>query len=149
MAIFHKKARRSKKNYIAMIPGTLREGQGRIETLIARDGRDRKRFTVSGRGKIALTRYRVLRSWKTHSLVLLRPKTGRTHQLRVHLRHLGHPVSGDPVYGSIDPLFPDCGLMLHARSLSIILPDHTEAQSFRAPLPERFRLFIKKLNGKG
>jgi 23S rRNA pseudouridine1911/1915/1917 synthase len=142
------KNRRVKKNYIALVPGILKAGEGRIETFIARDIRDRKRFAVSGRGRIAITRYRVLHSWKSHSLLLLRPKTGRTHQLRVHLRHLGHPISGDPVYGRIDPLFPDCGLMLHARSLSIVLPDQDEARTFKAPLPERFRLFIKKLNGK-
>ncbi|MDR2257709.1 MAG: RluA family pseudouridine synthase [Treponema sp.] len=140
------KNRRVKKNYLALIPGTLKEAEGRIETLISRDRRDRKRFAVSGTGRIAVTRYRTLRSWKSHSLLLLRPKTGRTHQLRVHLRHLGHPISGDPVYGSMDPLFPDGGLMLHAKSLSLILPGQDEAQTFRAPLPERFRLFIEKLN---
>jgi 23S rRNA pseudouridine1911/1915/1917 synthase len=138
--------RRAKKNYLAFIPGVLKEREGRIETFIARDRRNRKRFTVSPAGRIAVTRYRVLRSWTGHSLLLLRPKTGRTHQLRVHLRYLGHPVSGDPIYGGPDPLFPEGGLMLHARSLSLILPGRDEAQTFRAPLPERFRLFIKKLN---
>jgi 23S rRNA pseudouridine1911/1915/1917 synthase len=143
------KTRRVKKSYIALIPGRPGEPEGRIETRIARDGRDRKRFAVSARGRIAITRYRVLRSWDRHSLVLLQPKTGRTHQLRVHLRYLGHPISGDPLYGGADSLFPGSGLMLHARSLTITLPDHAEAQTFRAPLPERFRLFIKKLNGRG
>jgi 23S rRNA pseudouridine1911/1915/1917 synthase len=143
------KNRRVKKNYLALTPGKFREPQGRIETCIARDPRDRKRFAVSGRGRIALTRYRVLRSWTGHSLLLLRPKTGRTHQLRVHLRHLGHPICGDPIYGGPDPLFPDCGLLLHARSLSIILPGHDEARIFRAPLPEGFRRCIAKLNRRG
>jgi 23S rRNA pseudouridine1911/1915/1917 synthase len=143
------KNRRVKKRYLAIIPGNLKEGEGRIETLIARDSRDRKRFAVSIRGRIAVTRYRVLRSWGTHSLVLLGPKTGRTHQLRVHLRYLGHPILGDPVYGFPDPFFPDCGLMLHARSLSIILPGYGEAKTFTAPLPERFRRVINKLNTGG
>jgi 23S rRNA pseudouridine1911/1915/1917 synthase len=141
------KSRRVKKSYIALVPGRPGEPEGRIETFIARDSRDRKRFTVSDRGRIAITRYRVLRSWDSHSLVLLSPKTGRTHQLRVHLRHLGHPITGDPLYGRADPLFPGIGLLLHARSLGITLPDHAEAQTFRAPLPERFRRVIKKLNG--
>jgi 23S rRNA pseudouridine1911/1915/1917 synthase len=140
------KNRRVKKNYLALVPGILPEPQGRIETFISRDCRDRKRFAVSDRGRIAITRYRTLCSWGTHSLVLLRPKTGRTHQLRVHLRHLGHPIAGDPLYGKPDPWFPGCGLMLHAKSLSIILPGQDEAQTFRAPLPERFRLCITKLN---
>jgi 23S rRNA pseudouridine1911/1915/1917 synthase len=143
------KNRRVKKSYIALVPGCPGEPEGRIETCIARDSRDRKRFAVSVRGRTAITRYRVLRSWNSHSLVLLHPKTGRTHQLRVHLRHLGHPIAGDPLYGRADPLFPGSGLMLHARSLTLILPDHVEAQTFRAPLPERFRLFIKTLNGRG
>lgn len=143
------KTRRVKKSYIALVPGRPGEPEGRIETRIARDSRDRKRFAVSARGRIAITRYRVLRSWDCHSLVLLQPKTGRTHQLRVHLRYLGHPITGDPLYGRADSLFPGSGLMLHARSLTITLPDHAEAQTFRAPLPERFRLFIKKLNGRG
>jgi 23S rRNA pseudouridine1911/1915/1917 synthase len=141
--------RRVKKNYLALVPGTLRADTGRIETCISRDSRDRKRFTVSNKGRIAITRYRVLRSWGSHSLLLLRPKTGRTHQLRVHLRCLGHPITGDPIYGGPDPRFPDCGLMLHARSLSIILPDCREPRTFTAPLPERFHRAIKKLNGKG
>jgi 23S rRNA pseudouridine1911/1915/1917 synthase len=139
------KSRRVKKRYIALVPGRPGEPRGRIETCIARDSRDRKRFAVSARGRIAITRYRVLRSWDSHSLLLLSPKTGRTHQLRVHLRHLGCPITGDPLYGKPDPLFPGIGLLLHARSLTITLPDHAEAQTFRAPLPEQFRRAVKKL----
>jgi 23S rRNA pseudouridine1911/1915/1917 synthase len=141
------KNRRVKKNYIALIPGSLPADEGRVETFISRDSRDRKRFAVSGKGRLAITRYRVLRSWGSHSLLLLRPQTGRTHQLRVHLRHLGHPITGDPVYGRPDALFPGCGLMLHARCLSIILPDCPEPRTFKAPLPERFRRAMKKLDG--
>jgi 23S rRNA pseudouridine1911/1915/1917 synthase len=138
------KARTVKKTYAAIVQGNPKEPRGIIETCIVRDSRDRKRFTVStGRGKSALTRYRVIRSWGAYSLLLLRPRTGRTHQLRVHLRHLGHPILGDPVYGVPDRRFPGGTLMLHARALTIILPGHEAPSIFKAPLPKRFREIIR------
>ncbi|MDR1900544.1 MAG: RluA family pseudouridine synthase [Treponema sp.] len=141
--------RRVKKTYAALVRGVPGESAGRLQTLICRDRRDRKRFTVDGeRGRTAITLYRVLKSWPSCSLVLLRPKTGRTHQLRVHMRYLGHPIIGDPLYGPADPLFPGAGLMLHARSLSLILPGHDGPDFFRAPLPERFRLLAARAEGK-
>jgi 23S rRNA pseudouridine1911/1915/1917 synthase len=143
------KARRVKKTYAAIISGALEKKQGRIETYIARDSGNRKRFTVSDRGKIALTCYKVVKTWSGHSLVLLCPKTGRTHQLRVHLRGLGHPITGDGVYGFADRLFPGASLMLHAKSLAITLPGHSEARTFRAPLPERFITMIRRLDKRG
>jgi 23S rRNA pseudouridine1911/1915/1917 synthase len=139
------KNRTAKKIYGAIVLGRPRETEGIIEARIARDSRNRKCFTVTAdpvRGRSALTRYRVIRSWGTHSLLLLRPRTGRTHQLRVHLRSLGHPVLGDPLYGGADPRFPGASLMLHARSLSILLPGRDKPDLFRAPLPERFRKII-------
>jgi 23S rRNA pseudouridine1911/1915/1917 synthase len=142
--------RRVKKTYAAMVQGVPKESAGRLRTLICRDRRDRKRFTVDGeRGKPAVTLYRVLRSWSSCSLVLLRPGTGRTHQLRVHMRYLGHPVIGDVIYGFAGSPFPDAGLMLHARSLSLVLPGRTGPECFRAPLPERFRLLAARAAEKG
>ncbi|MDR1248360.1 MAG: RluA family pseudouridine synthase [Treponema sp.] len=137
------KERTVKKTYAAIVRGTPREAAGIIETRIVRDSRDRKRFAVSAdRGKAALTRYRVIRSWGAYSLLALQPRTGRTHQLRIHLRHLGHPILGDPVYGIPDRQFPKAGLMLHARTLVIILPGQDRPSLFKAPLPGRFREFI-------
>jgi 23S rRNA pseudouridine1911/1915/1917 synthase len=137
------KERTVKKTYAAIVRGTPREASGLIETRIVRDSRDRKRFAVSAnRGKAALTRYRVIRSWGAYSLLALRPRTGRTHQLRVHLRYLGHPILGDPVYGVPDKQFPQAALMLHARTLSITLPGRDAPSLFKAPLPRRFREFI-------
>ena len=143
------KSRTTKKTYIAIARGIPVEKKGRIETFIARDPKDRKRFAVTPQGKIAVTRYAVVKTWPDHSLILLRPKTGRTHQLRVHLRYLGCPIVGDPLYGVIDPLFQQVGLMLHARSLAIVLPGETEERLFKAPLPDRFTAMIRCLNGKG
>jgi len=140
------KSRKAKKTYIAIAHGIPTEKKGRIETFIARDPRDRKRFAVTPRGRFAITRYAVIKTWPAYSLVLLRPKTGRTHQLRVHLRYLGYPIMGDPLYGFTDPLFPQASLMLHARSLAIILPGEDKERIFKAPLPERFTAIIRRLN---
>jgi 23S rRNA pseudouridine1911/1915/1917 synthase len=142
------RTRKVRKRYAAIIRGAPTELSGRIETLLCRDSRDRKRFTVGQRGKEALTYYRVIRSWNTHSLVLLRPRTGRTHQLRVHMAYLGHPIVGDPIYGSKDPLFPQATLMLHAKSLAITLPGEQALRVFQAPLPDRFRRMIGTLEAR-
>jgi 23S rRNA pseudouridine1911/1915/1917 synthase len=140
------KARKVKKTYAAIVKGILTAKAGRIETLIARDPKDRKRFAVSTHGKASLTLYRVAKEWPSHSLVLLRPKTGRTHQLRVHLRYLGNPVIGDAVYGFGDSLFPEAALMLHAKSLEITLPGGSGSHKFKSPLPERFVEMMNKLD---
>ena len=139
------KSRKARKTYIAIVSGIPKEKKGRIETFIARDPKNRKRFTVSGHGRASLTLYSVIKIWRSHSLLLLRPKTGRTHQIRVHLRHIGHPVAGDTIYGFTDPVFQNTGLMLHSRSLAITLPGETEQRIFKAPLPERFIRMIKLL----
>jgi len=143
------KARTVKKTYIALVNGSLPYDQGRIETYIARDPRNRKLFSVQERGKTAITLFRVIKKWNSHSLLLLRPRTGRTHQLRVHMKHLGHPICGDSLYGSADALFPLAPLMLHAKSLEITLPGGgTERQLFKSPLPQRFKDMIRILDGK-
>ena len=137
------KARTVRKTYAALVRGIPREKTGLVKTRIVRDSRDRKRFAVStDRGKSALTRYRVIRSWGAWSLLALRPRTGRTHQLRVHLRHLGCPILGDSVYGLPDRQFPKATLMLHARTLAITLPGRDTPSLFKAPLPARFRDFV-------
>ena len=140
------KARTVKKTYIAVVSGRMENQKGRIDTFIARDPANRKKFSVQVRGKHALTLYRVIKTWNNHSLVLLRPRTGRTHQLRVHMRYLGYPITGDPLYGLADVLFPHAGLMLHAQSLEITLPGSRGRHKFRAGLPERFSAMIRILN---
>jgi 23S rRNA pseudouridine1911/1915/1917 synthase len=140
------KARTVKKTYAAIVRGAPREKTGLVKTRIIRDSRDRKRFVVStDRGKNALTRYRVIRSRGAYSLLVLRPRTGRTHQLRVHLRHLGCPILGDGVYGLPDKQFPKATLMLHARTLAITLPGRDAPSLFKAPLPARFRDWISAM----
>jgi 23S rRNA pseudouridine1911/1915/1917 synthase len=148
------KARKVKKTYIAVIAGVPKKKKGCIETCIIRDGGDRKRFTVSSHGKKAVTFYKVIKTWRNYSLVLLRPKTGRTHQLRVHMKYLGHPILGDTVYSprrhpehNPERFFPGITLMLHSKSLKIILPDESEKRVFSSQLPQRFNLVIEQLNG--
>ena len=157
------KAKTAHKRYLAVVQGNPAENEGIVRTRLIRDPGNRKRFTVipgnlsaNAQGKIALTRYRVLKSWPGYSLLLLEPKTGRTHQLRVHLKHLGNPIVGDPLY---NPLYEGKGkvqeknfsgftLMLHALSLAIVIPGESEQRVFKAPLPDRFKKIIAKLNGK-
>jgi 23S rRNA pseudouridine1911/1915/1917 synthase len=141
--------RRTRKIYAAIVKGSPPAPRGRVDTRIARDSRDRKRFTVSkDRGRIALTQYKLVKELGEYSLLLLKPRTGRTHQLRVHLKYLGCPILGDPVYGRGDPRFPDATLMLHAKSLSIAmppasLPETPPLRTFSAPLPPRFTAFLR------
>ena len=145
------KARTVKKRYIALTRGAPRKERGRISGRIARSVRDRKRFTVSKtRGKAAFTRYRVkerfiLPDGAEYALLFLHPATGRTHQLRVHLRARGYPIIGDPLYGLRDRHFPDASLALHARRLSLVLPGREAPSLFLAPLPAPFRRLIARL----
>ncbi|MCL2209259.1 MAG: RluA family pseudouridine synthase [Treponema sp.] len=140
------KTRRARKTYIAIVQGVLKERTGRIETFLSRDPKDRRYFSVSSAGKKAVTFYKTVKIWKNHCLVLLRPKTGRTHQLRVHLKYLGNPIMGDPVYGGKDKIFPEANLMLHSRRLEITLPGESQARVFSSAVPQRFIEIIKKLD---
>jgi 23S rRNA pseudouridine1911/1915/1917 synthase len=139
--------RKVKKRYTAIVKGEIRHTGGTVEHPIARDRHHRKRFTWTRTdGKRALTRYKVVSRFPGYTLVLLAPKTGRTHQLRVHMLSENHPILGDPVYGRKDNRFPDAGLMLHASKLIIRLPKDREEHVFKAPLPERFRRILSELN---
>jgi 23S rRNA pseudouridine1911/1915/1917 synthase len=151
------KDRLTRKEYIAILRGLPSPTSGRISDRLGRDRRDRKRFTrVSEGGKVAVTDYRVLAYWtetgrpdavrEAYSLVSLRPKTGRTHQLRVHMAGLGTPILGDPIYGRKDARFPDATLMLHAHRLKIRLPGQDEAALFTAPPPERITKMLHALD---
>ncbi|MDR2176506.1 MAG: RluA family pseudouridine synthase [Treponema sp.] len=142
------KARTARKQYVAVLRGVPAQASGRIKTPIRRDSRDRKRFAVGERGKEALSYFKLVRSWGSHSLVLLYPRTGRTHQLRVHMAYLGHPIVGDALYGARDRLFPGAAMMLHARNLSVTLPGEHEPRIFTSPLPDRFRPLFRVLEAR-
>ncbi len=139
------------KEYIAIVRGHLPERKGNIKTQLVRDSKNRKKFTASDNpkvGKFAWTKYRVVAVYGPYSLVRLRLKTGRTHQIRVHLKYLGCPILGDPLYGKKDPLFDTATLMLHARKLGLCLPGSTTMTYFSAAVPLRFKKVMKTLHEK-
>lgn len=143
--------RSARKLYLAITQGRPREDRGRVDGWLARDPRDRKRFAPSaeGVGKRAVSDWKVLASVDGYALLALSPKTGRTHQLRVHCKQLGCPILGDPIYGRKDGRFPRASLMLHAWRLAIRLPGREEPSRFEAPLPERFKAILDALGLPG
>lgn len=133
--------RKTKKTYIAIVSGHLREKSAIIDMPIERNPKAPATFRVGANGKPSITHYTVLQESPTASLVELKPETGRTHQLRVHLAEIGHPIIGDPLYGGGQ--FGD-RLYLHALSLEITLPSNRERKIFTAPLPSEFKEYMKQ-----
>jgi 23S rRNA pseudouridine1911/1915/1917 synthase len=134
------RARSIEKRYVAIVRGTLRPSSGTIDRPIGRHPHERKRMSVrSRRGRSAVTRWTVLERLPGATLVQLRPETGRTHQLRVHLAALGHPIVGDRVYGARRPSRagePTCARQaLHAAEIAFMHPATGERMVVRAPLP--------------
>ncbi|MBI2836245.1 MAG: RluA family pseudouridine synthase [Chloroflexi bacterium] len=129
------KTRSVMKVYLALVKGRLSPDEGVIEAPIGRDSRDRKRMAVvaAGRGRAARTRYGVLRYVGGYSLLEVKPETGRTHQIRVHLAAVGHPVVGDAVYGGRSPFLSR--QFLHASVLGFRLPSSGEYVEFKSELP--------------
>jgi 23S rRNA pseudouridine1911/1915/1917 synthase len=123
------------KTYIAIVPGKLKQPEAIIDMPIERNPKAPATFRVGANGKPAITRYKVLEANEKYSLVELKPQTGRTHQLRVHMAHLGHPIVGDVLY-SKTAVYGD-RMYLHAQNLSLTLPNG-ELQTFTAPLPPEF-----------
>lgn len=142
------KERCVQKEYIAIVQGKPPALAGDIRTQIIRDPKNRKRFkaaTQTDDGKCARTLYHCIASYGNYSLMRLRLKTGRTHQIRVHMKYIGCPVLGDVIYGMRDKLFPDATLMLHAQKLVLRLPNQTAFTTFRSRTPARFKAIIKEL----
>lgn len=127
------KDRRVTKGYMALATGVVSPDAGIIDQPIARDPRHRKRMAVVAGGRESRTRYRVVENPSGHSLLELALETGRTHQIRVHLAHLGHPLLGDGVYGKASPLLDRH--FLHAYLLGFQHPRTGEGLEFRAELP--------------
>lgn len=138
----------NEKYYIALCKGFFVESSGTIDSRIVRDRKNRKRFTTTknkSEGRDALTKYSVVAQNEDYALLKIRIYTGRTHQIRVHLTSIGHPIVGDSVYGRKDTSFPDATLMLHSSRLVITHPTTGENVVFRSPLPERFKAMMSKL----
>jgi 23S rRNA pseudouridine1911/1915/1917 synthase len=130
--------RKVKKTYLAVVQGSPINEQAVIDMPIERNPRKPQTFRVGSGGKSAVTEYRTVEAGNGFTLLELQPQTGRTHQLRVHLAQLGHPIVGDTFYGGMaaDRLF------LHARSLEITLSNR-ERQTFDAPFPPEFRKLLE------
>lgn len=143
-------ARTVKRQYLAVASGVL-ERDGKVEAPIGRHPVQRIKMAVvsEGRGgKPAVTRYRVLERFGRCTLVECSLETGRTHQIRVHMAHLGHPLVGDPVYGRTDRLLPPFHRQaLHAARLGLIHPVTGDAMHWEAPLPEDMNELLEKLRG--
>lgn len=142
------KERETSKIYIAIAKGYFKKRRGRITTNIVRDPKDRKKYTTcdESKGKTADTSYLVLKQYKGYALIRVNIHTGRTHQIRVHLKSINHPILGDPIYSNVDKTFPDATLMLHALQLEIKHPQTNKKMRFRAPMPIRFKEVIKKVD---
>lgn len=138
----------NKKYYLAIVKGSFTMDGGVIDSRIVRDKINRKKYTTTqnkGEGRDALTKYKVLSQNNGYSLLLVRIFTGRTHQIRVHMTSIGHPILGDPIYGRRDSIYPDATLMLHALKLSIIHPSSGMTVTFKAPLPSHFITAMNEL----
>ena len=127
-----------KKEYVAILEGNLSPDEGRIETKIGRSPRDRKQMAVTPDGRTAVTEWQVITRFKDNCFVLFRILTGRTHQIRVHAKHLGHPVVGDKTYGFKKQKFALDGQLLHAYRLTVTHPTTGGRLTFTAPVPDYF-----------
>ncbi len=134
------------REYEAVCVGAVREQAGTVDAPIARHPTDRKRMTVDRlRGKDARTHYTVLARFPGYTYIQCRLETGRTHQIRVHMASIGHPLLGDVVYGSHRPYPGLAGQCLHARRLSFVHPRTGERMRLECPLPAWFQAVLTKL----
>ena len=134
------------RTYECIVVGNLREGSGTVDAPIARDSRDRKHMAVVPGGRRAVTHWTVLARYPGYTHVQCRLETGRTHQIRVHMSYLGHPILGDTVYGAKKPVPGLTGQCLHAVGLQFIHPRTKELVSLSCPLPGEFTAALRKID---
>lgn len=133
------------REYLALVHGNIKEDQGVIDAPIGRSPKDRKKQAVVATGKPAITHFRVLKRFGQYTYIACRLETGRTHQIRVHMKYIGHPLAGDPLYGPKKTL-PGKGQYLHAAKLGFKHPVTGKELLFEAPLPAYFAEALKKLD---
>ena len=132
--------------YECIVRGGFREEEGTVNAPIGRHPTDRKRMAVTAKNsREAVTHWKVLGRYGPYTHVQCRLETGRTHQIRVHMAHIGHPIAGDPVYGIKKPELGLHSQCLHARTLRFIHPRSEELMELSCPLPEEFEAALKKL----
>jgi len=125
--------------YYALVEGVLKSDQGTIDAPLGRHPVEKIKISVVKDGKNAVTHYKVIERFKANTLVECVLETGRTHQIRVHLAYIGHPLVGDPVYGFKKQRFNLSGQLLHAKKLGFVHPSLNKYMEFEAPLPEYFQ----------
>lgn len=136
------------RKYQAIVKGEIDKDSGEINKPIGRDKRNRLRLAVDKDGKEAITRYKVLKRFKGYTYIECELLTGRTHQIRVHMKDMGYPLLGDLLYGKVDRNFKDLdGQVLHAYYLELNHPKSNERMVFKADLPEYFKKILNVLEG--
>ena len=142
------KDREVRKIYIALVKGNINENEATINMPIGRSTKDRKKMAVRKDGKEAITHFKVLKRYGDYTLLKVKIDTGRTHQIRVHLAEIGHPVVGDMVYSKGKNEFGVEGQMLHAQSLEFKHPITGQEMHLEADLPQYFKNVLKELDGR-
>ncbi|MDQ3007434.1 MAG: RluA family pseudouridine synthase [Chloroflexota bacterium] len=139
--------RRVEKTYLALVDGRPPTPSGRVEAYIGRDPSHRKRMAIvsESRGREAISEYKTLESFKSHTLLEFHPLTGRTHQIRLHCEFLGCPIVGDKIYGRKKPSVDIDRHFLHAYRLKIVLTDEAELRVFEAPMPDELENVLAAL----
>lgn len=140
------KNRQTSKKYIALVRGQIKEDEATINMPIGRSTKDRKKMAVRKDGKEAITHFKVLKRYADYTLLELKIDTGRTHQIRVHMAEIGHPVVGDYIYSNGKNPFGVTGQMLHSKKIEFIHPSTKEKIEFEAPLPEYFQEVLNGLD---
>lgn len=142
------KNREVKKIYYALVRGIVPENEATIDMPIGRSSKDRKKMAVTKDGKVAVTHFKVLERFKKYTLLEVKIDTGRTHQIRVHLSHIGYPVLGDEVYSNGKNEFNIKGQLLHAKSLDFKHPTSGKIMHLDAELPDEFVNILNKLRNE-
>lgn len=138
------KAKTSTRKYIAIVYGNFEHNYGKIDAPIARDPQNRLKMAVVNGGKESITTFKVLERFGDFTLLELTLETGRTHQIRVHMAYIGHPVLGDPIYGP-KKIIGNYGQYLHAKTLGFVHPTTNEYLEFTSELPDFFQEMIEEL----
>lgn len=133
------------RNYLALLEGVLKEDSGTICTFIGRSEKDRTKMAVLSHGREAITNFKVLTRYSNYTLCEFSLKTGRTHQIRVHAKHIGHPIVGDKEYGYKNQKFKLEGQLLHAYKLEFVHPTTNKIVRFESELPDYFKKVLKGL----
>ncbi len=142
------KTHEAHRTYYALVEGNIKEDTGTVDAPIFRHPTDRKKMAIVKGGREAITHYEVVERFGDFTLIRAKLETGRTHQIRVHMASIKHPVAGDTVYGSQKPKLGLDGQALHAYELTITHPRTGEKMTFNAPMPEYFKQALEKLRNR-